>query len=91
MDTLRWGEVDMKDKILEILREYLAGGMDIDALEDQVIPLAWSVEGEDADLIDEVAAELAYVKDKVSDESTFKTRIAGILTRQRVNIQPVSG
>ena len=81
----------MKDKILEILREYLSGGMDIDALEDQVVPLAWSVEGEDADLIDEVAAELSYVKDRVLDEATFKTRMAGIVARQRVGVQPVSG
>ena len=81
----------MKDKILEVLREYLSGGMDIDALEDQVIPLAWSVEGEDADLIDEIAAELAYIKDRVLDESVFKTRMAGIVARRRVGVQPVSG
>ena len=81
----------MKDEILEILREYLSGGMDIDALEDGVIPLAWSVEGEDADLVDEIAAELAYVKDGVLDEATFRTRMAGIVARQRVGVQAVSG
>ena len=68
----------MKDTILRILEQYLIGEIDIDALEDQVIPLAWSVKGEDADLIDEFAAELAYVKDKVSDEGTFRERVAGL-------------
>ena len=72
----------MKDTILRILEQYLNGEIDIDALEDQVIPLAWSVEGEDADLIDEFAAELAYVKDRVSDESTFKARVAEVMARE---------
>ena len=72
----------MKDRILRILEKYLIGETDIDALEDQVIPLAWSVEGEDADLIDEFAAELAYVKDRVSDEGTFRERVAGLVARE---------
>ena len=73
----------MKDTILRILEQYLIGEIDIDALEDQVIPLAWSVEGEDADLIDEFAAELAYVKDRVSDERMFRERVAGLVARRR--------
>ena len=73
----------MKDTILRILDQYLIGEIDIDALEDQLIPLAWSVEGEDADLIDEFAAELAYVKDRVSDEGMFRERVAGLVVRSR--------
>ena len=73
----------MKDTILRILEQYLIGEIDIDALEDQLIPLAWSVEGEDADLIDEFAAELAYVKDRVSDEGMFRERVAGLVARRR--------
>ncbi len=73
----------MKDTILNILEQYLVGEMDIDALEDQVIPLAWSVEGEDADLIDEFAAELAYVKDGVSDEGMFRERVVGLVARHQ--------
>ena len=73
----------MKDTILRILDQYLIGEIDIDALEDQLIPLAWSVEGEDADLIDEFAAELAYVKDRVSDEGMFRERVAGLVARRR--------
>ena len=73
----------MKDTILRILEQYLIGEIDIGAFEDQVIPLAWSVEGEDADLIDEFAAELAYVKDRVSDEGMFRERIAGLVARYR--------
>ena len=73
----------MDDTILRILEQYLIGEIDIDALEDQLIPLAWSVEGEDADLIDEFAAELAYVKDRVSDEGMFRERVAGLVVRRR--------
>ena len=73
----------MKDTILRILDQYLIGEIDIDALEAQLIPLAWSVEGEDADLIDEFAAELAYVKDRVSDEGMFRERVAGLVARRR--------
>ena len=73
----------MKDTILRILEQYLTGEIDIDALEDQLIPLAWSVEGEDTDLIDEFAAELAYVKDRVSDEGTFRERVAGLAASQQ--------
>ena len=72
----------MKDTTLRTLEQYLVGEIDIDTLEDQVIPLAWSVEGEDADLIDEFAAELAYVKDRVSDEGMFRERVAGLVARQ---------
>ena len=35
----------MKDTILRILEQYLVGEIDIDTLEDQVIPIAWSVRG----------------------------------------------
>ena len=73
----------MKDTTLRTLEQYLVGEIDIDTLEDQVIPLAWSVEGEDADLIDEFAAELAYVKDRVSDEGMFRERVAGLVARRR--------
>ena len=73
----------MKDTTLRTLEQYLVGEIDIDTLEDQVIPLAWSVEGEDADLIDEFAAELAYVKDRVSDEEMFRERVAGLVARRR--------
>ena len=73
----------MKDTTLRTLEQYLVGEIDIDTLEDQVIPLAWRVEGEDADLIDEFAAELAYVKDRVSDEGMFRERVAGLVARRR--------
>ena len=73
----------MKDTTLRTLEQYIVGEIDIDTLEDQVIPLAWSVEGEDADLIDEFAAELAYVKDRVSDEGMFRERVAGLVARRR--------
>ena len=79
----------MDKRVLEILRLYLSGDMDFDSLEDQVVRLAFKADDQDGQLVYEVLAEIAYVKDKVSDESTFKTGIAGIVTGQRTGVGPV--
>jgi len=81
----------MDKKVLEILRLYLSGDFDLDSLEDQVVRLAFKSDDQDGQLVYEVLAEIAYVKDKVSDESNFKTRIAGIVKGQRASVGPVSG
>ena len=72
----------MTEKILETLRLYLDGDIDIDSLEDRIIPLLWSAELEaERDLIAHIAVELIYIKDGVSDEPIFRTRVAEIASR----------
>ena len=81
----------MDKRVLEILRLYLKGDIDFDSLEDQVVLLAFKADAQDGQLVYEVLAEIAYVKDKVSDESTFKTRIAGTVTKLRAGVRTVPG
>ena len=81
VDVAYSGETDMTDVILGTLRLYLAGDIDLDSLEDRIIPLAWDDEFEDQDLVDQIAVKLVYIKDGVSDESIFRTRMAEILAQ----------
>jgi hypothetical protein len=82
----------MDKRVLEILRLYLNGEMDLDSLEDQVVRLAFKADDQDSQLVYEVLAEIAYVKDKVSDEPTFTDRIGGIVTEaESIGKQPVVG
>ena len=72
----------MTDIILETLGLYLNGDIDIDSLEDRIIPLLWSAQlEEERDLIAQIAVELVYIKDGLSDESIFRTRIAEIASQ----------
>ena len=71
----------MTDKILETIRLYLNGDMDLDALEDRVIPFIWNDDFEDQDLLNEILAELIYIKDGLSDESTFRVRVGEIASQ----------
>ena len=66
------------NKAREALKLYLSGDIDIEALEERVISLAWDAEFEERHLIDQVAIELSYIKDGVSDEAVFRARIAKI-------------
>ena len=66
------------NKAQEALNLYLSGDIGIDALEERVISLAWDAEFEDQRLIDQVAIELSYIKDGVSDEDAFRARVAKI-------------
>lgn len=68
------------NKAQETLKLYLDGDIDIDALEERVISLAWDAEFEEQYLIDQVAIELSYIKDGLSDEGTFRARVAKIAT-----------
>ncbi len=72
----------MSDIISETLELYLAGDIDIDSLEDRIIPLLWSAQLEaERDLIAEIAVELVYIKDDLSDEPIFRTRMTEILAQ----------
>ena len=66
----------MNNRVLGALRRYLIGEIDFETLEDRVIPLAWDAKSGDQDLIDQVAVEISYVKDAVSDEILFRSRMA---------------
>ena len=65
--------------ILELLTGYLVGDLDFERLEDLVIPLAWEADGQAQDLVDRIVAEIALVKDGLSDEVMFRERIGEIV------------
>ena len=71
----------MTDIILETLRLYLNGDIDLDTLEYRVITLTWDDKSVDQDLVDRIAVELVYIKDGFSDEELFRTRIAEIASQ----------
>ena len=71
----------MRDNVLKALKLYLNEEIDLDALEYRVITLAWDDEFEDQDLVDRIAIELVYIKDGLSDESAFRTRVAEIASQ----------
>lgn len=66
------------NKALEALTCYLNGEIDLDSLEERIIPLAWDDEFKDQDLIDLISIEIAYLNDLVSDESIFRNRMASV-------------
>lgn len=71
----------MTDIIPETLELYLNGDIDLDTLENRVISLAWDDDFEDQELVDRIAFELIYIKDGLSDESIFRTRVGEIARR----------
>ena len=71
----------MNHQILKTVRLYLLGDIDIDSLEDRIVPLAWDTEFEDQELLDEILFELIYIKDAFSDEALFRTRVAEIASQ----------
>ncbi len=71
----------MTNQILKTLRLYLSGDIDLDTLEHRIIPLAWESEFKNQELLDEIAFELIYIKDGVSDEAIFRTRATEIARR----------
>ena len=82
-----------KDKAFDALNLFLDGDIDLDALEDRVIPLAWDSEYKNQDLVDIIAIELVYIKDGISDEPLFRERVVeavsshygpDVLRRERV-------
>ena len=63
------------DKALNMLKSYLDGDVDFGSLENYVIDLAPNAEGELRRLLDQIAVEIFYVRDGVSNESLFRERI----------------
>ena len=87
-DTGCEGVTGMNHQILKTLQLYLLGDIDIDSLEDRIIPLAWETAFKDQELLDEILFELIYIKDGVSDESIFRTRVAEIARRVPAAVNP---
>ncbi len=58
------------------LKLYLNGDIDLDALEERIVPLAWVPEFEDHELVGIILTEIAYINDGVSDETIFRARLA---------------
>lgn len=69
-----------KDKALDALNLFLNGDIDINTLEERVVPLAWNSEYKNQDLVDLISVELAYFKDGLSGESLFRERLAEAIT-----------
>lgn len=68
----------MDDRVIHALRLYFNDTIDFDSLEDRIVPIPF--EAEDGGLVFEVVAEIAYVKDRVSDEGTFRERVRALVT-----------
>ena len=69
----------MDDRVIRALRLYLNDTIDFDSLEDRIVPIAFEAEPKDDGLVLEVLAEIAYVKDRVSDEGAFRERVRGLV------------
>ena len=67
------------DETLEMLRRYLNGSIELDTLENYVIIHAPDAEGDLRDLLDQIAVEIFYIWDDVSDETLFRERVAELL------------
>ena len=64
------------DIAMDALKLYINGDMDLDALEERIIPLAWDNDFKDQELIGELFIEIAYINDGVSDEGIFRERVS---------------
>ena len=71
----------MTNTIPETIELYLSADIDLDTLEYRLITLAWDDEFEDQEVADRIAVELVYIKDGLSDESAFRTRMAEIASQ----------
>lgn len=88
----------MTDQLLSLLSLYIDGNIVEEDIDNWIALNIWDATGHDRDLIDQVAVELAYLKDGLSDESAFRTRLAEILcpsvtldTRPEVSISQAIG
>ena len=78
----------MVDRTLNMLRRYLDGDIDFDTLGNYVIDLAPNAEGELRDLLDQIAVEIFYIWDGVSDETLFRQRIPELVGLETAHALP---
>ena len=70
----------MTDHLLSLLSLYVDEQITAEDVDNWIALNIWDATDDDRDLIDRVAVELAYLKDLLSDESYFRTRMAEILS-----------
>ena len=73
----------MVERTLNMLRRYLDEDIDFDTLGNYVIALAPNAKGEPRDLLDQIAVEIFYIWDGVSDETLFRERIPELVGLER--------
>lgn len=76
------------NRTLNMLKCYLDGDIDFDTLGNYVIDLAPNAEGELRDLLDQIAVEIFYVWDGVSDETLFRQRIPELVGLEPAPVPP---
>lgn len=74
------------NRILSMLRLYLSEDLDMETLENHVIVSAPNAEGEFREFIDQIAVEIFYVWDGVSDEDLFRERVAELVALASDNV-----
>ena len=73
----------MTDEFPEMLGLYLNGDIDINTLEDCILPLAWDTQSEEErDAVDLILAEICCVRDQTSDEDIFRQRVAKLIAHE---------
>ena len=69
----------MTVELFALLASYLEEKTGIESIQEWIALNVWHRSPEARDLIDQVAVELAYINDRVSDEEAFRVRMAEIL------------
>ena len=70
----------MTSELFELLNLYIDGGVKLEVLDKWIAVHIWDANGKDRDIIDQVAVELSYVKDSVSDEASFRLRMSELVS-----------
>ena len=76
----------MTDQLISLLSLYVDEQVVAADIDNWIALNIWDAPEIDRTLIDQVAVELAYLKDKLSDESDFRTRMAEILSPSIVDL-----
>ena len=70
-------EVVMKEELTNLLREYLEGMVDLEAINSWLARNIWfAEEGNESDFLHDIAGELFYVMDRTADENQFRASLA---------------
>ena len=74
------------NRAMDALKLYLDDDIDLDALEERIIPLAWDAEHEDQDLVGLILTEIAYINDGISNDALFRSRMSDMTAFRRQDI-----
>jgi len=70
----------MTKELFELLGLYIGGDVKLEVLDNWIAVHIWDADGKDRDIIDQIAVEMSYVKDSVSDEATFRIRLSELVS-----------